>query len=131
MHTDNADGTLTCTSKRQKGLYLYKHPSPGGPHPPLTTETRFAEHGHLRVPARCGIYLVPGWRGPLYVGRATDLQARFLQHLERPHNAGLWRAVMEPFGPVRFVFGQIAEEQLPSVEAEAIRVLAPAYNAHS
>jgi hypothetical protein len=38
---------------------------------------------------------------------------------------------MEPFGPVRFVFGQIAEEQLPSVEAEAIRVLAPAYNARS
>jgi hypothetical protein len=87
----------------------------------------YEEGYRLAVPQRPGIYLFADLRGPLYVGKSTDLRRRFLGH-EQSHNADLRRALHNPAGEVRFLWCEANLGELAEIERRTIAELCPICN---
>ena len=81
----------------------------------------------LAVPSRSGIYLFSDLRGPLYVGKSSDLRRRFTSH-EQSHNADLRRALRNPAGEVTFHWLVVDLAALDAVERRTITELSPICN---
>lgn len=82
----------------------------------------------LCVPVRSGVYVVSDLRGPLYVGRTTDLRRRFEEHLKGSHNRLLARAIDTPVGTMQFQWITVEGKQTVILEAYLISNLMPVCN---
>ena len=96
--------------------------------PDRPSTTFFGEAWQIEIPADSGLYLIHDLRGPLYVGRTTDLRRRFVQHLTFSHNRGVRTALECSFGPLRFTWLLLAREDLVNAEAWMIKELKPRFN---
>lgn len=80
-----------------------------------------------RVPTEPGVYAIFDGTSALYVGRATDLRARFVAHARRSHNQALARAIQRQ--ALRFTYQPIfTSGELERTERNLIRELGPACN---
>ena len=82
----------------------------------------------LGVPASAGLYFIHDLRGVLYLGRASQLRRRFVEHYECSHNGALNRAVRTAVGQLTFSWMLAPESAQPDLERELIRSLRPLCN---
>ena len=99
--------------------------------------TGFFKSMAYRVPQSSGVYVItdvkrvvglPTSINVLYVGKATNLRRRFLDHVNpwREHNKGL--LLMGDTGTWEFWFSEYPSEQIDQLERELIRDSKPSQN---
>lgn len=90
-----------------------------------------------KIPSLAGIYVfadasrVKGFPlavEPLYVGQASNLRRRFLDHLDprRSHNEQLFLAIWS--GRLEFWFSKCSVSELEALERKMIKALSPSFN---
>ena len=84
----------------------------------------------IAVPRNPGIYLIYDLRGPLYIGKTSNLRRRFEEHIVDSHNSALATALRNGFGEILFTWILVAPEELAEIERHAITTLRPLCNIH-
>lgn len=82
----------------------------------------------LCIPAQPGVYLISDIRGPLYVGRTSNLRDRCGQHLAYSHNPLVRTVIEHPVGSLKFSWLLAPESEIPALEADLIDRLQPLCN---
>src|SRR4051812_36808864 len=84
-------------------------------------------HEAWRIPHFPGVYVIEDQGRVVYIGKATNLRTRFLQHARRSHNRALARAAL--IRPLTFSYRLLfTSTDLDHGERALIRGLDPAFN---
>lgn len=94
----------------------------------LNGTVSYVEGWALLVPTTCGVYLVHDLRGFLYIGRASNLNARYRQHYWATHNPNLLAALRRPVGQTQFSWVDCDDDAAVDLERDLVRGFQPLCN---
>jgi len=92
----------------------------------LSGSTGYERSAVWDIPPSKGVYIIHDLRGPLYIGKATNLQRRFQQHWNNSHNLQLNKEILSPVGPLSFSW--IESYEADKLERKMVRFLKPKCN---